>query len=79
MLQRVQAFVMVLSAYETTANALAFTLYLLSKPENAAALARLTAEVDAFGRERTPKFDELDRFPWLEARPSPITCTCPRL
>ncbi|BDA40684.1 Cytochrome P450 3A12 [Coccomyxa sp. Obi] len=61
------AFVMVLSAYETTANALAFTMYLLSKPENAEKLAKLTAEIDAFGRERVPTFEELDQFPWLEA------------
>ena len=57
---------MVLSAYETTANSLAFTLYLLSKAENREKLDRLCAEVDAFGRDATPKFDELDRFPWLE-------------
>ncbi|KAK9916733.1 hypothetical protein WJX75_006344 [Coccomyxa subellipsoidea] len=61
------AFVMVLSAYETTANALAFTMYLLSKPENSAKLAKLTAEIDVFGRERVPTFEELDKFPWLEA------------
>ena len=57
---------MVLSAYETTANSLAFTIYLLSKAENKAKLAKLTAEVDAFGRDRAPTFEELDQFPWLE-------------
>ena len=60
---------MVLSAYETTANALAFTMYLLSKPENAGKLAKLTAEIDVFGRERVPSFEELDKFPWLEVPP----------
>ena len=68
--QCAQAFVMVLSAYETTANALAFTMYLLSKPENSAKLAKLTAEIDVFGRERVPTFEELDKFPWLEVPPT---------
>lgn len=67
----VQAFVMVLSAYETTANALAFTIYLLAKPENREKLERLTAEIDAFGCDRVPTFEDLDQFPWLEVRPLP--------
>lgn len=70
-----QAFVMVLSAYETTANALAFTIYLLSKPENKDKLAKLSAEIDAFGRDQVPSFEELDKFPWLEVILSSILCT----
>ncbi|CAL5225497.1 g8325 [Coccomyxa viridis] len=62
-----QAFVMVMSAYETTANSLAFTLYMLARPENKSKVERLTAEIDAFGRNKVPTFEDLDKFPWLEA------------
>ena len=56
------------AAYETTANSLAFTLYMLARPENKSKVERLTAEVDAFGRSRVPTFEDLDQFPWLEVR-----------
>jgi len=49
---------MILAGYETTANALAFALYLLSA--NKAAEARVAAEVDAFGRGRTPAYDDIE-------------------
>ena len=54
------------AAYETTANSLAFTLYMLARPENKSKVERLTAEIDAFGRKRVPTFEDLDKFPWLE-------------
>ena len=62
------------AAYETTANSLAFTLYMLARPENKSKVERLTAEVDAFGRNRVPTFEDLDQFPWLEVHPD----SCPR-
>ena len=49
---------MILAGYETTANALAFTLYLISA--NKAAEARITADVDTFGCRRTPTYDDLE-------------------
>ena len=54
-----QIFVMILAGYETTANALAFAVYLLST--NPAKRDRLLAELDAFGRNRTPTLRDLDR------------------
>ena len=44
-----QAFLMLMAGYETTANALAFTLYCLSQPAHAPKLAKLLAEIDAAG------------------------------
>lgn len=55
----VQAFVLILAGYETTANALAFAIYLLST--NPAKRERLLEEVDAFGRNRAPTLRDLDR------------------
>ncbi len=57
------------AAYETTANSLAFTLYMLARPENKSKVERLTAEIDAFGRNKVPTFEDLDKFPWLEVNP----------
>ena len=54
-----QVFVMILAGYETTANALAFAVYLLTA--NPAKRDRLLAELDAYGRTRTPTLRELDR------------------
>ena len=52
-----QAFTFLLAGYETTANALAFTTYLLeSKPDKEAAMV---AEIDAFGRDRVANYDDL--------------------
>ena len=55
---------MMLAGFETTANAMSFTLYLLSanKPKE----AKLLAEVDAFGRDRTPTYADLDKFQYVE-------------
>jgi cytochrome P450 len=60
-----QAFVMLLAGYETTANALAFTLYLLAANQNEQ--LRLCEEVDAFGCDKVPSYDDLERLPYVEA------------
>lgn len=54
-----QVFVMILAGYETTANALAFAVYLVST--NPAKRDRLLAEIDTFGRTRAPTLHDLDR------------------
>ncbi len=54
-----------LAGYDTTANALTYSAYcLLSNP---AKQQKLVAEIDAFGRDRVPTFDDLDAFPYLDA------------
>ena len=62
----VQAFVMILAAYETTANALGFTLYLLAgHPE---CQSRLAAEVDAvLGSSKRPGYQDLESLPYMDA------------
>ena len=50
---------MILAGYETTANALAFAVYLLTT--NPAKRDRLLAELDAFGHTRAPTLHDLDR------------------
>jgi cytochrome P450 len=51
--------VLILAGYETTANALAFAIYLLSA--NPGKRDALLAEVDGFGRARVPTLHDLDR------------------
>ena len=59
-----QAFVSILAGYETTANALSFTVYCLSaNPDKEACLLR---EVDAFGDD-VPSYQDLESFPYLDA------------
>lgn len=59
-----QCNTLIAAGYETSANALAFTLYCLAThPE---AEARLLAEVDAFGGKE-PTAEDLAGFPYLEA------------
>lgn len=54
-----------LAGYETTANALSFTIYLLScHPE---AESRVLKEVDSFSREKQPQRADLEAFPYLAA------------
>jgi cytochrome P450 len=54
-----------LAGYETTASALAFTVYHVARnPEKE---AKLLAEVDAFGRSRAPTLEDLDQLPYLDA------------
>ena len=57
---------LILAGYETTANALAFTIYLLSS--NPAKRDKLLAEVDAFGRARVPALRDLDKCASVQAR-----------
>ncbi len=47
------------AGYETTASALAFTVYNLAATP--AAEAQLLKEVDAFGRDTVPTYDHLDK------------------
>ena len=54
-----QAYAMMMAGYESTANALAFTLYLLTLNKDKE--ARLIAEVDAFGAKQTPCYADLAR------------------
>lgn len=56
---------LIAAGFETTANALAFTLYLLSK--NPEAAERLREEVDTFGQGQMPTYEDLHRFPWAAA------------
>ena len=52
-----QGFTFLLAGYETTANALAFTTYLLAA--NPDKEAKMMEEIDAFGRDATPGYDDL--------------------
>lgn len=57
--------VCVVAGYETTSTAISYALYELAR--NPAVQHKLQAEVDAFGRERQPSFDDLSNFPYAEA------------
>ena len=54
---------MILAGYETTANTLAYSIYLLGK--NPAAQQQLLQEVDAFPQQ--PGYDDLPSFPYAAA------------
>lgn len=57
-------FEMLLTGSETTSTTLSFALYLIScHPE---VERKLLEEIDAFGRDRKPTYDDLDRFPYVE-------------
>jgi cytochrome P450 len=60
---RDEAMTLFLAGHETTANALAWTFYLLAR--HADVRARLEAEVDALGR--APTYDDLKRLPYALA------------
>lgn len=60
---RDEAMTLFLAGHETTANAMAWTLYLLAK--NPAARERVEAEVDALGGP--PAYDDLARLPFTLA------------
>ncbi len=67
---------MILAGYETTANALGFTLYLLAHhPE---VQNRLAAEVDAvLGLNRHPGYGDLERLPYMDAcLRETLRCAC---
>ena len=54
------------AGYETTANALAFTTYLLA--HNPDKEAKMIAEIDAFGRDTVPGYDDLVEVRMYELR-----------
>lgn len=62
-----QAFSFVLAAFETTSATLAFAIHLLSSHQDK--LAKMLAEVDAFGQSRLPVKADLtnSQFPYVEA------------
>lgn len=60
---RDQLVLLVLAGHETTAIAIAWSLYALHRPENAAALERLRAELA--GADPGP--EQLEKLPYLEA------------
>ncbi len=60
---RDEAMTLFIAGHETTANALAWALYLLAK--NPIARERLEAELDALGR--APSYDDLAQLPWTLA------------
>lgn len=60
---RDEAMTLFLAGHETTANAMAWTLYLLAQyPE---ARAKMEAEIDALGR--VPTYEDLKQLPWTLA------------
>jgi cytochrome P450 len=60
---RMQLFALLLAGYETTANALTWTWYLLSQhPE---IFARLRQEIRSTLRGRSPVFSDLEEMPYL--------------
>jgi len=59
---RDEIMTLMLAGHETTANALAWTWYLLS--QHPAALAKLHAEVDRVVGTRLPTVEDLPRLPW---------------
>jgi Cytochrome P450 len=62
-----------LAGYETTASALAFTVYHVARcPDKE---AKLLAEIDAFGRSRAPTLEDLDQV-GKRAFAAAALCTC---
>ena len=53
------------AGFETTNTALGYCLYELAR--NPEVQQRLLAEVDTFGRDRRPEFEDLSSFPYTEA------------
>ena len=66
---RDQLLVLVVAGHETTAISLAWAFYALHRPENAAALERLRADLGALGPagEVEIEIEKLDKLPYLEA------------
>lgn len=60
-----QSNTFILAGYETTANTLSFCIYNIARdPE---VQRRLLQEVDQFGRDRRVTYQDLDKFPFIEA------------
>jgi cytochrome P450 len=62
---RDQLVLMVVAGHETTGISLAWALYALHRPENAAALEKLRAELETLPKE--PDIAAMDKLPYLEA------------
>jgi cytochrome P450 len=62
---RDQLLVLVVAGHETTAISLAWALYELHRPENAAVNERLRAELAALGPDAA--IEKIDKLPYLEA------------
>lgn len=60
-----QAFTFVLAGYETTSTAISYALYEIAR--NPLVQQKLQEEVDMFGCDREPSFDDLSSFPYAEA------------
>lgn len=61
----VQTYMFNIAGFETTANALGYTCHLLaSNPDKQ---RRVLEEIEAFGREREPSFEDLEKLPYLQA------------
>ena len=55
----------IIAGYETTSTAISYSLYEIAR--NPAVQQKLHEEVDAFGQDREPSFDDLSSFPYAEA------------
>ena len=62
---RDQLVLMVIAGHETTGIAVAWALYALHRPENAAVLEKLRAELDTLGKDWD--LAAMDKLPYLEA------------
>eukprot|EP00879_Flechtneria_rotunda_P008524 GHRR01008931.1.p1 GENE.GHRR01008931.1~~GHRR01008931.1.p1 ORF type:complete len:336 (+),score=98.92 GHRR01008931.1:1224-2231(+) len=60
-----QSNTFILAGYETTANTLSFCIYNIALHKQVQ--DRLLVEIDAYGRDKSPAFAELDKFPYAEA------------
>ncbi|KAL0031098.1 hypothetical protein WJX77_003695 [Trebouxia sp. C0004] len=60
-----QAFTFVLAGYETTSTAISYALYEIAR--NPLVQQKLQEEVDMFGCNGEPSFDDLSSFPYAEA------------
>lgn len=56
---------MMLAGYETTSTAISYALYEIAR--NPLVQQQLQEEVDMFGCDREPSFDDLSSFPYAEA------------
>lgn len=64
-----QAFTFIVGGYETTASALAFAVHFIAHHQDKE--AKLLAEIDAFGRDAVPTFDDLGKVGGRRKLPAP--------
>lgn len=60
-----QACHFLLAGFDTSSSALAFTVYHVARTPGVE--EKVLAEVDRFGRDAVPTYDDLDQFPYLDA------------